>query len=144
MTSLSEQELAYVAGILDSQGCISVRTTNDGTELPQVSVSGPNVAMLTYLGEITGVRPVITSRNYTKAGCSEHCAEKHVHVISTSGRWLVSGVKATVVLAACRPYLRWKGTEADAVVDLGLSSPFKAATPGKMRALGWPLPDPWA
>jgi hypothetical protein len=141
---LTEQELAYVAGILDSQGSIAVRTTADGTELPQLSVSGPNVEMLLWLGEMTGVKPVITSRRYAKAGCAEHCSEKHVHVMSRSGRWLISGAKATVVLAATRPFLRWKGTQAGSAVELGLAAPFKQATPAKMRALGWPLPESWA
>lgn len=143
MTTLAPDDLAYIAGVLDSQGSIAVRTTADGTELPQLSVCGPNVQMLQWLGALSGVRPIVTTRAYSKAGCAEHCKDKHLHVTSRSGRWQVSGAKATVILAAVRPFLRWQGAEAAAAVEMGLSAPFKSATPEKMRALGWPVPEAW-
>lgn len=138
---LTQAELAYVAGVLDAQGHIAVRTTKDGTKLPQLALSGPNVALLRWLGDLTGVRPIMTTRTYSKAGCAQHCAAKHLHVTSTSGRWQISGAKATVVLAAIQPFLHWQITEAAEAVELGLSAPFKPATPTKMLALGWPIPD---
>jgi hypothetical protein len=126
--------------VVDAQGHIAVRVTADGTQLPQLSLSCPNVPLLLWLGDLTGVRPVVTTRAYSKMGCAEHCATKHRHVTSTSGRWQISGAKATVVLAAIGPFLRWQVDEATAALELGLSAPFKPATPNKMEALGWPIP----
>lgn len=139
--SLSQADLAYLAGVLDAQGHIAIRTTADGTQLPQLSLSGPNVALLQWLGDLTGVRPIVTTRAYAKAGCSEHCATKHRHVTSTSGRWQLSGAKATVVLAAIQPFLRLQLDEAAQAVELGMAAPFKPATPNKMQQLGWPIPS---
>ena len=82
-----------------------MRVTPQGTRLPAVAISSGNSDMLTYLAKLTGTRSVVTRQAYVKAGCSEHCREKHQHVMSTSGRWSVTGAKATVVLASIRPFV---------------------------------------
>jgi hypothetical protein len=138
---LTEAQIAHVAGILDAMARFRVRTTPDGTNLPYVAVSCPNMPLLEYLGSLTGVVPFTTSRAYEKHRCTEHCSEPHQHVVSASGRWSVSGAKATVVLAAITPHLRFQKTEAEDLLAVGLEAPRKPATPAKMAALGWP--DPW-
>lgn len=138
--TLDVTTVAYVAGVVDLQGLIRTRMVED-TELPYLGVSGPNTPMLRLLGELTGTRPTVTRRSYSRAGCSEHCAEKHQHVVSISGRWSISGVKATVVLWNVRPHLRLQADEAAAALAVGMRAPFKAATLRKMVELGWELPD---
>lgn len=131
--------LAYAAAIIDTQGIIRTRMAGD-TELPYVGVHGNNEPMLRYLGEITGTKVTIVRRAYSKAGCAQHCAEKHQHVQSVSGRWSVSGVKATVLLHNLRPYLRLQHDDAIAALNVGVTAPFKPATIQKMRELGWDAP----
>lgn len=145
MTTLTSERLdvatvAYVAGVIDLLGVIRTRTVQD-TELPYLALSGPNTGMLNFLGEITGTRPTITRRAYSKAGCAEHCLEKHQHIQSVSGRWSISGAKATVVLWNVRPYMRLQVEEAAAALAVGTRAGFKPATLTKIAALGWELPD---
>lgn len=138
---ISEHTKSYLAGVLDLAGVIRTRTVKTGTELPYVALSGSHGPMLNLLGQLTGTRAIITHRSYLKAGCSEHCSDKHLHVESVSGRWSVSGVKATVLLYNLRPYLFFnEGLAADAI-NVGLAAPFKAGVLHKMDALGWFLPD---
>lgn len=126
---MDEREIAYLAGILDVMGNITTRRAGT-TLLPQISVSTKDQRLLDWLGERTGVRAFTTRREFLRAGCNIHCKERHRHVLSESGRWSVSGAKATVVLAAVRPYLH-------------LKAPRKPATATKMSDLGWPLPEGW-
>lgn len=132
--------VAYVAAIIDTTAVIRTRMAND-TELPYVAVSGSNEGMLRLLGDLTGTKVTITRRSYSKAGCAEHCAEKHQHVQSVSGRWSVSGVKATVLLHNVRPYLRLQVNDAIAAINVGLATNYKPATIRKMRELGWDVPE---
>lgn len=137
---LTVADLAYLAGVLDTRGLITTRRAGE-TLLPLVALSTGDTRLLGWLAEITGMRAIETRRDYTRVGCSQHCAQKHQHIVSVSGRWSVSGAKATVVLAAVRPYLRLRTDDADAALLVGLRAPHKPATPRKMAALGWPLPE---
>lgn len=134
--------LAYVAAVIDSLGGVRVRHAS-GTDLPMVYAHG-NADVLATLGEWTGTRVVVTRRNYSRAGCAEHCPHPHQHIVSVSGRWSLTGAKATVVLWNVRPYLRVHADDARAALVVGTAAPFKPATPAKMAALGWDLPDVWA
>lgn len=138
---LDDAEIAYVAGILDTLGNFRVRETPDGTRLPSIAVSTPNTPLLAYLGNITGVTVLTTTRSYDRHRCMEHCAEAHQHVTSRSGRWSVTGARATVILAAIRPYMRLQVDDVDQLLAVGLDAPRKPATPKRMSTLGWP--DPW-
>ena len=132
--------VAYIAGIIDTQGVIRTRTAGD-TELPYVALSGPNERMLRYLASMTGTKVTITRREFVRAGCAQHCAEKHQHITSISGRWSVSGVKATVLLYNIRPYLRLQLDEAVEALVVGLTTRYKPATVQKMADLGWEIPE---
>ena len=140
---LGVADLAYLAGIIDTHAVIRTRETGDGTVLPMVAVHGPHVQMMRYLAAVTGTKVTVTRRGYSRAGCTEHCPDKHQHVVSESGRWSVAGAKATVLLAAVRPFLRLQGYVADQALDVGLRAPRKDATAGKLAELGWPVPDGW-
>ena len=128
--------LAYIAAILDSRAVIRARTVGE-TDLPYIAVSCPDERLLDLLCRATGIRKVVTRRAYTKAGCAEHCQEKHIHTVSKSMRWSVTGVKATVVLDNCLPYMRIQQDEAREVLAIGLVAPRKAAALRRMAELGW-------
>lgn len=137
---ITNAELAYVAALIDLQGHITSRTVREAV-LPMVALSSPNAAVLRLLGEMTGVRPFITRRDYSRLGCVAHCPEPHQHIVSESGRWSLSGVKATVVLHSVLPFLRFQRDEAIEAIRLGLEAGYKPATIAKMAELGWRLPN---
>lgn len=143
---MPDTDLAYLAGIVDTLAVLRTRqvTTMDAvTVLPMVAVHTPDRSVLRQLTQATGTKVTETNRAYAKAGCSQHCRERHQHVRSTSYRWSVTGVKATILLVGVRPYLRVKGAVADDGIRVGLQAPRKSATVVKMHALGWPLPVGW-
>ena len=133
--------LAYVAGVLDMQCNIKTRTTPDDTELPMLAMYGPNVAMLEYLASLTDTKMVVARRSYVKAGCAQHCREKHQHIESVSGRWTLTGAKATIVLYNIRPYVRLQVEAVTSALVVGLAAPFKLAKLKRMADLGWEIPD---
>jgi hypothetical protein len=111
-----------------------LRITEQGTQLPSIALSNGNIDMLHYLATLTGTRAITTRRTYVKAGCTEHCREKHQHVMSVSGRWSVTGAKATVVLWNIRPFIQLQTEQVQTGLVVGLSAGFKpahAATPGR-------------
>lgn len=136
------RDLAYLAGVIDTHATVRTRTLSNDTVLPMVAINCPNLPLLTYLSELTATKVISTRREYSKAGCVEHCPEKHQHIVSASGRWSLTGVKATVLLCAVHPYLRLQRYDTDQAIEVGLRAPHKPATLTKMLALGWP--DPWA
>jgi hypothetical protein len=132
---------AYIAGVIDLLGVIRLRVTPQGTQLPSVAINSGNIPMLQYLAKTTGTRAITTRRQYVKAGCSEHCRTKHQHVTSVSGRWSVTGVKATVVLWNIEPFMRLQSDQVRTALLVGLHTGFKPATVAKMTQLGWDVPD---
>lgn len=137
---MDERTIVYVAAVLDSQAVIRTREAH-GVVYPFVALSGGNVELLRLLAGMTGMKAVVTRRSYAKAGCAEHCQEKHLHVVSVSARWSISGAKATVVLAAVLPFLRLQVEEARTALLVGLGAPHKPATLRQMERLGWPIPE---
>lgn len=139
---LTEPEIAYLAGVVDSCARIKVTTVN-GTDLPLVAVSGPNMALLDVLSAHTGVKNFVTRRDYDRHRCGLHCKEAHDHIVSVSGRWAVNGARATILLAAIQPHVHVQTKEVAEVLAVGLAAPRKAATIQKMADLGWPVPEEW-
>lgn len=133
--------LAYVAGVLDMQCNIKTRTTPDDTVLPMLAMYGPNVAMLEYLASLTDTKMVVARRSFSRAGCAQHCKDKHQHIESVSGRWTLTGMKATIVLHNIRPYVRLQSEAVTSALVVGLNAPFKPAALRKMTDLGWEIPD---
>ena len=133
--------LAYVAGVLDMQCNIKTRTTPDDTVLPMLAMYGPNVGMLEYLADLTDTKMVVARRSYSKAGCAQHCKDKHQHIVSVSGRWTLTGMKATIVLYNIQPYVRLQREAVTSALVVGLKAPFKPAKLKAMEVLGWEIPD---
>ena len=105
------------------------------------SGSCPNLSLLDWLAERTGTSVTRVRRDYTRNGCAMHCPQAHVHIQSHSGRWSLSGVRATVVLSGLLPFLQMQVQDAQALVAVGLRAPHKPATIAKMAQLGWPTPQ---
>jgi hypothetical protein len=142
--ALTPALLAYLAGVLDTRALLRTRLVpNSDTVLPHLALSCGDVDLLRWLGALTGVRVVVTARDYDKHRCLEHCDTAHDHLRSVSGRWSVTGVRATVLLCATRPYVRFRADAWDRHLAVGLAADRKAATVSKMAALGWPLPVAW-
>lgn len=135
---LSADDLAWCAGLIDSMGSIKTRPMSTGSELTYVAISSPRLDLLDIMADLTGTSVVTVKRDYKRLGCGEHCTEAHQHVLSVTGRWSLTGAKATVFLAAIEPYLRTKKEEVRAALDLGMDAPVKPATLKKMYDLGWP------
>jgi hypothetical protein len=114
-----------------------------GAVLPIIAMSCGDGQLLRWLGEITDVRSIVTLRTYDKHRCLEHCTEAHDHIDSVSGRWSVTGAKATVVLCATLPYVRFHVPEWERAVGLGLGANKKPKTVQTMKDLGWPMPPAW-
>lgn len=131
--------VAYAAAVIDTQGVIRLREAG-GTLLPMVALHSPNMELLDWFAEITGTKVTRVTRDYQRAPCVDHCQERHQHIKSVSGRWSVTGVRATVLLFNVRSHLRFQIDAAQEALAVGLSAPFKPATPKKMEALGWEVP----
>jgi len=137
-------ELAYLAGVLDTRAVVRTRLVGGSQSvLPYLAMSCGDAELLRWLAASTGVRNVVTSRNYDKHRCLEHCDQAHEHITSVSGRWTVSGSRATVVLAGTRPWVRFQVEAWDRALAVGLEATRKDRVVEKMVQLGWPLPDPW-
>jgi hypothetical protein len=137
---VDDKTLAYVAGVVDLLGLIRIRDA-DGTPLPVVQLHGNHMSTFTYLGELTGTKAIAVRRSYSRAGCAEHCKEKHQHIVSVSGRWSLTGAKATIFLWNIRPYMRRQLDDATHAINVGFDTQFKPATLQKMRELGWDIPE---
>jgi len=140
-------DLAYLAGVLDTRAIVRTRLvpgSDGGSVLPYVAMSSGQAELMRWLGAITGVRSIVTERAYDKHRCLEHCDQAHEHIRSVSGRWSVTGVRATVVLAATREWVRFQADAWDRGLDAGLRARYKPRTLQRMQELGWPLPVAWA
>jgi hypothetical protein len=137
--TLEPTDLAYLAGIIDSIGRLRIHESAEGTKLAHVGVSSPDLVLLDRCASLTGVRVTRVRRDYDRLGCSAHCAEPHLHVLSLTGRWQLVGARATIVLTALLPYLVGRHDEAVEILDHCGDAPQKRATARKMNALGWEI-----
>lgn len=134
---VSAPEIAWCGGVVDSLGLLRLRETPAGGQLPSVYVSTPHLPIANRLAELTGVRVTMVTRDYKRMGCGDHCTDAHLHVQSTTGRWSLTGSRATVFLRSVRPYLFVKAQEADLLLEASENPRGKPATTRKMREMGW-------
>lgn len=137
---LSVGELAYAAALVDTLAVLKTREVN-GTRLPEVTINARYGDALRWLGETTGSRVSTIARDYYRGACASHCPEAHVHIVSTSGRWSVTGVKATIVLHNLLPHMRVQRDEAADLVRAGQAIGYKGHVVEAMRSRGWVIPD---
>ena len=141
MSALSSTEIAWCGGVIDALALVRLRETDAGSSLPSISVSTPHLAIAQRLAELTGVSVTTVSRDYKRMGCGEHCTEAHLHVVSVTARWNLTGARARTFLLAIRPHLFVKAGEVDALLDATKDAPSKPRTSQKMAALGWPIEE---
>lgn len=132
-------QLAYAAAIIDTLAVMKTREVGP-TKLPEVTINARHAAALTWLGEQTGTKISKITRDYHRGGCGEHCPEPHIHIVSVSGRWSITGVKATIVLHNVLPYLRIQRVEAIDLVTAGQTIGYKGQVVEDMRDRGWDIP----
>lgn len=75
MRTMSESEIAYVAGIVDGEGCVQVRRIganrfNQPSFWMQLQVSNTNHELLVYLKDVTGLGHVDGPFSYNKDGAN--------------------------------------------------------------------------
>jgi len=138
--TLPVPELAYAAALIDTLGTLSLRDVG-GTRLPNLTVQARHRDALAWLGRMTDTRITEIKKDYNRAGCGEHCPEAHVHIVSVTGRWVITGVKATIVLHNVLPFLLVQRVGAIDLVTAGQTIGYKGNVVEKMRNMGWEIPD---
>ena len=138
--TLDVPQLAYAAALVDTLAVLSLREVN-GTQLPNVAINARHSDALSWLGEMTGTRLSTITRDYHRGACAAHCPDAHVHIVSTSGRWVVTGVKATITLHNLLPFLRVQRVAAIDLVTAGQTIGWKGHVVEQMRAAGWSIPE---
>lgn len=140
---LADSEIAYVAAVVDTFARIKIRPTEAGTLIPTITISNPHRSMLAFMGQMTATKSFEVEKSYSKHRCGEHCPSRHEKIVSNSGRWSISGAKATVMLSAIQPYVRFQDEEVAEALEAGLAATKKAHTVASMQKIGWPLPPSW-
>lgn len=106
MKQLTEIEKAYLAGIIDGEGCVRLARRRKNNFMAMVIVTIKQYDLLCYLKEITGVGCIY---KYEK-GFKENWCPIH--------RWQVAAKQARDLLKAVLPYLRIKGKVAEVVLSM--------------------------
>ncbi len=153
---VAPEKLAWMAAILDMQGRTH-RKNNQTRATPQLvlRVDSSHLTVIRELCRLTGStaepRPPMPGRGWDKRGCTEHCAEAHIHcemeTQPATGRWQLTGAALAVVLHNVIPYM---------VTDRGLADLMNEAmenlvTTGqgahavkravvRLAELGWEIP----
>lgn len=133
------EDLPYVAALIDNFGALRPRVAN-GNELPEIHIQG-KVPAMHWLAELTGVRVIDIEKSYNRHQCSEHCPAKHTHIVSMTGRWVVTGARATIVLHNVERFMRVQGRRARDLVAMGQAVGYKGNVINDMTRLGWEIPD---
>lgn len=136
--TLSKADLAYCAALIDNLAALRTRRAGP-SDLPVIQVSG-KWGVLSWLGEITGTKVIETRRKYTRHNCTEHCPDRHAEIVSRSGRWSITGMRAVIVLLNCEPYLRVQAARARELIDAGLAASYQGSVVNDMAKRGWAIP----
>jgi hypothetical protein len=104
LQKLSAWQLAYIAGILDGEGCIMLNSTKQGYVISTVTVSMANASCMRLLHSITGVGTLRAThrKGYTRT----------YYVWQASDR-----LEVYMLLKAIYPYLVVKRAEAESVME---------------------------
>lgn len=136
---IRQADLSYAAALIDSFGTLKVREVHE-TLLPEVIIQG-KIAALPWLAEITGVKVIEIRKGYNRHQCTDHCPQAHTRIESLTGRWVVTGARATVVLHNVEPYMRVQARKARDLVEAGQAIGYKTNVVNDMIKLGWQVPD---
>jgi hypothetical protein len=102
---LSDQTLAYLAALIDGEGCVTIRCNRNRGEVralqSYVEIANTRLDLLYWIREQTGVGSIFVR------------TPKPSH--KPVGHWVCSGPSVMPFLAAVRPWLRLKDVQADLV-----------------------------
>ncbi len=110
---MTQQKFAYMAAIIEAKGRIKMLEV-EGRASPQLTLryQSQQVYIVKALCEYTGSEVNITQaksfNDNKRAGCTEHCPEKHVHYaqhMPQTAHWQIVGAGAAIVLYNLMPYM---------------------------------------
>jgi hypothetical protein len=157
---ISENDLGWLAGIIDFQGHIVYKNNKQRASSSVQAVLYVETRVeeiIAKLCSLTGntLEPHEQSKlrpEWTRRGCEEHCPEAHVHVIPVSipdvYKWTVSGASMAIVLwnlrdRMCTTREPWGWAVATALSSTRLTGQGSGAAMSairRMERLGWQLP----
>lgn len=124
-TSHSEMDLAYLAGLIDGEGCFDIHTDNrNNSSFPRIRVEMTHRETVEWIQQIF---PGVKMQSIHRANRNH----------SDTYRWCVQGPKAITVARLIIPYLKGKRYEA----ELMLSFPYPDQKPGYNRPLSQDIVD---
>jgi hypothetical protein len=119
---MTEAEIAYLAGIIDGEGCImlqrSMARSSGAYVYPVVKIANTDTALIAWLREKIGLGSY-EYRSRLHLGC------KNVHNI------VIASNKAIGMLELVRPFLNVKAKQADVVLALWAENEAAVALTGK-------------
>ena len=127
MGSLSDMELAYIAGLFDGEGCVAITRhfkKLDGTKRP--------CEMYTLRVQVTNVDPRVILPLREKFGGSLHITKHKSAKQRDTHVWISTSRVALEFLKAIRPWLVAKAQQADIAIDFQ-ESKFRHGGRGKTR-----------
>jgi len=104
---MTKEEIAYIAGIIDGEGCISLASRCDSSYryvTPTVQVSNTHLSLLDWLKELFGGTVDVRKDNRPNR---KQC-----------NTWRVAGNKARFVIKLILPYLRIKKDQANIAMSI--------------------------
>ena len=114
INDLFETDAAYIAGLIDADGTVTVTARNNGVPKPLVLVVNSNLPLINWLQGITG------------AGCAYETKTRPMRPDQNAAHWnkvhryQVTGWKALSLLDVAKPYMRIKKRQAELVSSLAL------------------------
>lgn len=146
---ISEIDLCWMAGVLDSVGGISKR--NDAAIISVAFSLTRRPEVSRELSKMLGNQETgsMMSLGYQKRGCLEHCPSNHIHVFPEAEmrRLAINGSRAFIFLSAVERFMRARREEALETIDFYLRrcsdipSSRRVSTTRMMESLGWPIPS---
>lgn len=148
--------LAWMAGVIEMKGKIR-RVDNPMRKTAQLilQVRSRHLAQIARLCDMTGTTyaqsGARTLQFIDRKGCTEHCPEAHVHVVSdlpAMAAWAVTGAGAAIVLHNLLPYLcetegmqEWVDEIVGMLPTSGRGYHAVKTSRERLTALGWTIPD---
>jgi hypothetical protein len=114
---IAEQDLAYVAGLFDGEGCVTVsrhQTTTAFTHQAQITITNTDREILEWVQGLFGLGSIQVKPSYS---------DRH----SAGYTWVASSRQARDFLLAVSPYLRVKRQQANLALALQQSIEFRRA-----------------
>lgn len=99
----SVTSLAYLAGLVDADGCISIKTSK-GYHTIKIHVANTDMGMIDWLIE--------------NVGGSVHKTEKSTDEWADLYNWELYGENAAKVISAIKPFLSVKGGQAEVALEM--------------------------